>query len=91
MNQLDPMNTFRILFAQLNIVLAVFNLIPIWPLDGHRLIKIFRKDLSDKMERYPLYSMIAVILIVMLWSGVILSVVNFIFNVLFTLLGQIFY
>jgi Zn-dependent protease len=91
MNQLDPMNTFRILFSEINIMLAVFNLIPIWPLDGHRLIKIFWKWLSDKMERYPLYSMLAVILIVIVWSWVILSVVNFIFNVLFTLLGQIFY
>ncbi len=33
MNQLDPMNMFRMLFAQINIMLAVFNLIPIFPLD----------------------------------------------------------
>ncbi|MEI7562174.1 MAG: M50 family metallopeptidase [bacterium] len=64
--QLDPMNTFWILFAQLNIVLAVFNLIPVYPLDGYRLIKIFWKKLSDKMEMYPLYSMLIVVAIIFL-------------------------
>jgi Zn-dependent protease len=91
MDQLDPMNIFWIIFAQLNIVLAVFNLIPIYPLDGYRLVKIFRKKLSDKMEMYPMYSMIIVIWIIFLWSWVISYIVKFIFSILFTFFWQLFY
>lgn len=91
MNQLDPMNMFWILFAQINIVLAVFNLIPIFPLDGYRFVKMFWKKASDKMEQYPMYSIIWLILILTLWTGVIAVVANRVFTILFTLLGQIFY
>ena len=58
MNNLDLMNSFWITFTYLNIALAVFNLIPIFPLDGYRLIKMFWKKASDKMEQYPMYSII---------------------------------
>jgi Zn-dependent protease len=54
----DPMNSFWMTFVYLNIALAIFNLIPIFPLDGYRIIKMFWKKASDKMEQYPLYSMI---------------------------------
>ena len=91
MNNVDPMNGFWMTFTYLNIALAVFNLIPIFPLDGYRLIKMFWKKASDKMEQYPLYSILWLIAILVLWSGVIVSVAMFIFNILFTLLGQIFY
>jgi Zn-dependent protease len=40
LNNIDPMLSFRINFSYLNIALAIFNLIPIAPLDGYRLIKI---------------------------------------------------
>lgn len=42
LNNVDPMIGFRINFSYLNIALAIFNLIPIAPLDGYRLIKIWR-------------------------------------------------
>ena len=91
MNNIDLMNTFWMTFTYLNIALAVFNLIPIFPLDGYRFIKMFWKKASDKMEQYPMYSIIWLILILTLGTGVIASVANRVFTILFTLLGQIFY
>lgn len=91
MNNVDIMNTFRINFTYLNIALAIFNLIPIYPLDGYRFVKMFWKKASDKMEQYPMYSILWLILILTLGTGIIASVANWIFTVLFTLLGQIFY
>jgi len=41
LNSGDPMINFWINFNFLNIALAIFNLIPIAPLDGYRLIKIW--------------------------------------------------
>jgi hypothetical protein len=43
------------------------------------------------MEQYPLYSMIWLVLILVLGTGVIAAVANRIFTILFTLIGQIFY
>ncbi|HBB03322.1 TPA: hypothetical protein DCZ39_00190 [Patescibacteria group bacterium] len=42
LNITDPMINFWVSFSVLNITLALFNLIPIAPLDGYRLIKIWR-------------------------------------------------
>ncbi len=43
LNKVDLMISFWINFSFLNIALAIFNLIPIAPLDGYRLIKIRRQ------------------------------------------------
>jgi Zn-dependent protease len=43
--------TFRALFAQINIALAIFNLIPIYPLDGYRLVKIIKPEAGFRMEK----------------------------------------
>lgn len=91
MNNVDLMNTFWMTFTYINIALAVFNLIPIFPLDGYRFIKILWRKASDKMEQYPLYSMIWLVLILVLGTGVIAAVANRVFTILFTLIGQIFY
>ena len=39
--------TFRALFAQINIALAIFNILPIYPLDGYRLIKIIKNPIGS--------------------------------------------
>lgn len=91
LNKIDVMINFRIQFSFLNIALAVFNLIPIAPLDGYRLIKIRRHKGAEFMERYARFGVILVILLVFLASPLFVKIVTFIFNFLFTIIGQVFY
>ncbi len=43
------------------------------------------------MERYARFSVIFVILLVFLASPIFVKVVTFVFNFLFTIIGQVFY
>lgn len=87
----DPMINFWINFSFLNIGLAIFNLIPIAPLDGYRLIKIRWYKGAEFMERYVRFSVVFVVLLVFLASPIFVKVITFVFNFLFTIIGQIFY
>ena len=61
----DLVVLFRQVFIIMNIALAVFNMIPLPPLDWYRLIKIFRKKWAQWMEKNVMrISMILIILIV---------------------------
>jgi Zn-dependent protease len=91
LNNVDVMISFRINFSYLNIALAIFNLIPIAPLDGYRLIKIRRQRWAEWMERNARFWVIFVIAIVYIASPIFVKVSTFIFNFLFTIIGQIFY
>ena len=51
----DLVTTFWIQFAFLNIALAVFNMIPMPPLDGYRVIKVFAPRLMTQVEQYGQY------------------------------------
>jgi len=91
LNNGDPMINFRINFNFINIALAIFNLIPIAPLDGYRLIKIRWHTWAEFMERNSHFWIIFVIALVYLASPIFIKVSTVVFNFLFTILGQIFY
>ena len=91
MNNIDLMINFWIQFSYLNIALAVFNLIPIAPLDGYRLIKIRWHKGAEFMERNARFGIIFVIALVYIASPIFTKVATAIFNFLFMIIGQIFY
>lgn len=87
---------FRWLFIAINLWLAVFNMIPIPPLDWFRLIKMFRQKAWDFIEKYTLYISIF-FLILIIWPGsniiwwFIWYIVSHIFNFMALIFWQIFY
>ncbi|MFA7298751.1 MAG: site-2 protease family protein [Candidatus Absconditabacterales bacterium] len=91
LNNGDLMISFWISFVGLNIALAIFNLIPIAPLDGYRLIKIWWHKGAEWMERHQHLGIIFVVALVYVASPIFVKVVNFVFNFLFTIIGQVFY
>ncbi|MCX6823681.1 MAG: site-2 protease family protein [candidate division SR1 bacterium] len=91
LNNGDLMISFWINFTFLNIGLAIFNLIPIAPLDGYRLIKIRWHKGAEFMEKYVRFSIIFVVLLVYIASPIFVKVITFVFNFLFIIIGQVFY
>jgi Zn-dependent protease len=79
----------------MNIALAVFNMIPLPPLDGYRLIKIFWKKWAQRMEKNVVrISMILILLIVSgssIISTYISTVSDVIYRLFFMLFSLIFY
>ena len=73
------------LTAQINISLAVFNLLPIPPLDGSRLLSVFLPNKAYynlmRLERYIFFGIIA-----LLWIGVLDYPLMFLSNKLMALL-----
>ena len=72
-------STYTILYymAQINIMLAAFNLIPIPPLDGSKILMGFSsRKFQYSLERLEPYGMF--IIIGLLWFGVLHPLINFI-------------
>lgn len=83
-------------FAFINIALAVFNMLPIPPLDGFRLVKTFLPRIAYTMQKYGLYiSIFFLILILGPGRGIVGWFIRWlsqsIFTVFYTLLSVIFY
>ena len=86
---------FRQMFIFMNISLSVFNMIPLPPLDGYRLIKIFRKKWSQWMEKNVMWIFMILVILVVSGSSVlsayISAVTDIIYRLFFMLFGLIFY
>jgi Zn-dependent protease len=77
---------FLIYFFFINVLLGVFNLIPITPLDGGRIVYSFApkpvRDFYDKIEKYGI-----LIVFLLLWAGLFSNVFEKVFDFLIRLLG----
>ena len=91
----DYVILFWQMFIMLNICLAVFNMIPLPPLDWYRLIKVFWKKWAQRMEKNVMrISMALIVLIVSgstIISGYISVVSDAIYRLFFMLFSLIFY
>ena len=85
--------TFFQFFIVINIALWIFNLIPIYPLDGYRIIKFLKPSWAFFMEKHSMIFMIILLCLVFIpWNiiwGIILSIVNPIYNALIFIAGSI--
>jgi Zn-dependent protease len=79
---------FLYIFATINISLAVFNLLPIPPLDGHKVVNWFLpKKWSYRWESLEKYSWIILLLLLLPFSPISTFFTNFINTVLQFFLG----
>lgn len=79
--------------AYLSVSLAIFNFIPISPLDGSKVLYSFLSDSAyEKLMRYERYGMILVMLLVATgaFSGVLSTVTGWVFDRLFVLAEFVF-
>ena len=80
--------TFLIIAIQLNVTLAVFNLLPIPPLDGSRLFLTFLPShLYFKFMRYE--RVISLVLMLALFVGVLDPAINFVSGIFMDLIFKI--
>lgn len=74
---LDPLSqTFLYWFIFINIALAIFNLLPIYPLDWYRIIKFFKPSWWYFMEQHAIIFTIALLLLVFLPWNLIWKIIS---------------
>ena len=92
----DMIQLFWWMFITVNLALMTFNLLPIFPLDGYRLVKITRREGALRMERNALVVTILLLTLILLpGTGLIGSYIStvsdFLYRILFSFFGLIFY
>ncbi|MDP8216197.1 MAG: site-2 protease family protein [Candidatus Kaelpia imicola] len=74
--------------ARINIILGAFNLIPIPPLDGSRVLMEFLPlNVRYKLARLEPYGFF--IIIILLWTGMLSPVITFIQSIILGLIGML--
>ncbi len=87
---LEPLANMLVYSIRLNIALAVFNFIPIPPLDGSRILMgLLPPDLAYKYTKVEPYGFIVILFL--FWAGllskVIMPIINYFYNILLRLIG----
>jgi Zn-dependent protease len=86
----DLVVLFWYLFVQLNISLAVFNMIPLPPLDGFRLIKILWRDVAKVMEKHSMRIILILFILIFSWSPIIRNYIEVVSDAIYRLLIMLF-
>ena len=78
-----------IIVAKINIMLGAFNLIPIPPLDGSKIVMAFLpQDMQESLARVEPYGFF--ILIILIVTGLLNPLINFMQNAIMGLIGLLF-
>ncbi len=79
----EMMATFMMIIVQINLILMVFNLVPIPPMDGSKVIMPFLPyNLQVKYAELEKYGMFLVLLFVMFGFTLIIPIINFLFRLI---------
>jgi Zn-dependent protease len=79
----EMMATFIMIIIQINLILMVFNLVPIPPMDGSKVIMPFLPhNLQVKYAELEKYGMFLVLLFVMFGFTLIIPIINFLFRLI---------
>ena len=89
----DNIKTFLIIFMQINITLAVFNLLPVSPLDGSQILTPFLENYfgSDVVWKMQVYGPRFLFFIVIFSMVTDIHIFSFIINPIFNLFLHIFF
>lgn len=74
------LHTFSFYFVMVNIGIMVFNMIPLPPLDGSRVLYAFApdgvRDIMERIESFGIMSVVILVVVLFTFGGTILSEIN---------------
>lgn len=82
---------FLNLFIFINIALATFNLLPIYPLDGYRIIKFLKPQWAYFMEQNALMFMVILLILIFLPGNILWSLISNIVAPIYNIIITIWY